>query len=122
MKNRIILFLVLILYSGSVYAQWSEVHISLGFTIPEVALIDIEYKLCGNLDFEVLPSNEPGGELQILQTNAEELWLNYSYAINSFKQKRTIEAQVINGAIPQGCLAYLFRPLPTEEWERQQEL
>ena len=78
-----------------------------GFSIPEVAQLDIEFMSTGNLEFEVLPASNVGGAPLIQQSISEELWGNYSSAIRRNGAKRSIEAQIINGTLPKGLSLYV---------------
>lgn len=93
--------------SKNVRAQLNDLRLNLAFSIPEVAQLDVEYRGSGSLDFEVLPSSEVGGSPQIKSTSLEELWVNYSSAIRKNGSRRSIEAQIVNGTLPEGMSLYI---------------
>ncbi len=108
--SRIVVFLLfalLIFHVSPVSGQGDEERINVGISVPEVALLDIEYRVNSSLEFEVLPSAEAGSAPIVQQTNSEELWINYSSAITNYGQRRSIEAQVAGGVLPEGIALYV---------------
>ena len=89
------------------WAQLNDLRLNLGFSIPEVAQLDVEYTGSGSLDFEVLPSSNVGASPLIRSTSSEELWVNYSSAIRKNGLRRSIEAQIVNGTLPKGMSLYV---------------
>lgn len=100
-------FLLIVLVSNSVYAQRDEESVNVRFSLPEVALIDIEHTGSGTIEFELLPSAETGSSPVIKQTNNQEFWINYSSALGRFSQHRSIVAQVTGGSLPSGLDLYI---------------
>lgn len=111
MKNEVFsIIAVIVLALGgtpTALAQHDEKAINVGFSIPEVALIDIESTGNQTIEFELLPSSETGGSPVIHQTNNQEFWINYSSALGRFSQNRSIVAQVTGGTLPQGLDLYI---------------
>nr|WP_319511492.1 hypothetical protein [uncultured Draconibacterium sp.] len=106
MKNWVFSIVTVFMLGGLVHktasAQHDEKALNVGFSIPEVALIDIEYLGSQTIEFELLPSSETGGSPVIRQRTNQELWINYSSALGRFSQHRSIVAQVTDGSLPQG--------------------
>jgi len=109
MSSKII-FLILathILFNNVARGQGDEERINVGVTIPEVAIMDIEYQTNSSLEFEVLPSAEAGSEPVVQQTNSEKLWINYSSATTTTGSNRSIVAQITDGTLPEGISLYV---------------
>ncbi len=88
-------------------AQTDEGQINVFFSIPEVALIDIESNSGNNINFTIIPSNESGSSMVVNETSEEQLWINYSSALASSKTTRTIVAEIAQGNLPRGVTLYL---------------
>ncbi len=88
-------------------AQFEYEIVHIGFSLPEVALMDVEYIGNGTIEFELLSSAESGGSPVIKQRTNQELWINYSSALGRFSQYRSIVAQVADGNLPQGLDLYV---------------
>lgn len=111
MRNRVFsiiaVFVLGLLHANTARAQHDEKSINVAFSIPEVALIDIEYLGSQTIEFELLPSAETGGSPVVIQRTNQELWINYSSALGRFSQHRSIVAQVTDGNLPQGLDLYV---------------
>lgn len=105
--NIVVLFLLFQSFSEKARGQYSEERVNLGISIPEVAIIDIEYMGSKSLEFEVVPPVISGGAPEVQQTNNSQLWINYSSAVASWGGKRSIVAQVINGNLPSGLSLFV---------------
>lgn len=97
----------LMLFSTNAFSQWEEGQINVFFSVPEIALVDIESTSSNNINFKVIPSNESGGTPEIRESNNESLWINYSSALRNLRSSRSIVAEISNGTIPDGILIYL---------------
>ncbi|MDX8338299.1 hypothetical protein SLH46_03820 [Draconibacterium sp. IB214405] len=110
MKNKYFVIgatFLLMLLCEMVHAQYDEESVSVGFRIPEAALIDIEFAGNGFIEFELLPAAEPGSSPVMKQTVDQELWINYSSALGKFSQNRSIVAQVTGAELPTGLDLYI---------------
>lgn len=101
------MFLSCFLLSNATYAQLDDESINVSFSVPEVALIDIEHIGFGILEFTLLPASETGASPAVQQNNTEELWINYSSAIGKYSPSRSIVAQISDGTLPQGLVLYV---------------
>ncbi len=100
-------FFLMVLLCKTVHAQYDEESVNVRFSLPEVALIDIEHTGDGTIEFELLPAAETGSSPVIKQTNSQEFWINYSSALGKFSQHRSIVAQVTGGSLPAGLDLYI---------------
>lgn len=101
------LLFFLLLFSVTAFSQWEEGQISVFFSVPEIALIDIESMTDNNVNFTILPSNESGGTPELRESSNESLWINYSSALENFSSSRSIVAEISNGDLPEGVLLFL---------------
>ncbi len=90
-----------------VLAQTDEGQINVYFSIPEIALIDIESNSGNDINFTIMPSNVSGGSVVINETSEEKLWINYSSALANSKTSRSIVAEIAQGDLPEGITLYL---------------
>ncbi|KJF44500.1 hypothetical protein [Draconibacterium sediminis] len=89
-------------------AQFDEKNVHIGFSLPEVALMDVEYIGNGTIEFELLPAAESGGSPVIRQLTSQEFWINYSSALGKFSPDRSIVAQIAGGTVPEGLELYIL--------------
>jgi hypothetical protein len=99
--------LLFILIPFGVFAQWESGHSTVVLSIPEVALIDIEFATGSQVQFTLLPSAEAGNASEIKETSQANLWINYSSALRAGQDSRSITAEVSQGQIPAGIKLYL---------------
>lgn len=111
MKTRIlkiVVFLVfLIIQTSPVFSQWGEGQINTRFSIPEIALIDIEPDQNKTINFNVLPASESGVSSSIQNVSNNTLWVNYSSAVSGINKKRSILAEIANGVSTEGITIFL---------------
>lgn len=88
-------------------AQLDEETVHIGFSLPEVALMDVEYIGNGMIEFELLPASETGGSPVVRQLTSQEFWINYSSALGKFSPDRSIVAQISGGTLPEGLELYI---------------
>lgn len=101
--KSIVLFLGFHFWGLSAAAQWNaEKELEVSFTIPPIALLDIEPAINNAIYFSVSPSIESGASPQIQNVSNETLWLNYSSALSSIHGSRKIVAQITGGKLPDG--------------------
>lgn len=110
LTNIILLLILFLMYSTPGFSQWDKANINVRFTVPEIAIVDIEPKI-NKLEFNLQPSSEAGGEPEMKQKNGESLWINYSSAVNV--NTRTIKAEIAQGAIPNGLSLFLEASPPS---------
>ncbi|MBI5916612.1 MAG: hypothetical protein HY842_14640, partial [Bacteroidetes bacterium] len=100
--QRMILPLVFIsLFWLPVQAQVTDSH-DVSFTIPEIALLDIEP---GNAAITVFlqPPTEAGAPLEFTGGGTDNSkWLNYSSALAPAAPGRTVSVQITDGSLPAG--------------------
>ncbi|MCD6355338.1 MAG: hypothetical protein J7L95_07300 [Prolixibacteraceae bacterium] len=111
MKIKNILILVFALFlsmlTNKAFSQWEEGSASVNLSLPEIALVDIEPDGNNNIYFSITPSSESGGR-PVVQENANEtLSLNYTSALASTQNSRSIVAEITRGNVPEGVLFYL---------------
>nr|WP_321354384.1 hypothetical protein [uncultured Draconibacterium sp.] len=88
-------------------AQLDEEIVHIGFSLPEVALVDIEYIGNGTIEFELLPAAESGGAPVVRQLTSREFWINYSSALGRHSRHRSIVAQIVGGTLPEGLELFI---------------
>jgi len=100
----ILLYLgVSIFYMNNAFAQWEEGELNVSFSIPPIALVDIEPAVDNSIHFTVVPSTESGASPQIRKTSSgESLWINYSCALQNAQNSRSIVAEISGGVLPDG--------------------
>lgn len=98
---------VFVLISNIAFSQWGESQINVRFSLPEIALIDIEPAINNSIFFLVNPAAETGNEPQIHKTSNESLWLNYSSAMKNSGNSRSIVAEISQGDLPDGIVLLL---------------
>lgn len=100
----ILLFLsASIIYAEKASAQWEEGELNVSFSIPPVALVDIEPAINNSIHFTIVPSTESGASPQIRETSTgEALWINYSCALQNAQNTRSIVAEITGGVLPDG--------------------
>lgn len=104
--NISVLLLFLIMCTHVLFAQ-DPASTDVNFTIPEVALIDIEPGVNNTIYFEVDPSPESGAAPTIINDTNETLWLNYTSSQNG-TSGRKISAVISSGSVPAGVSVYVM--------------
>lgn len=95
------LVVLLLLFTNKAFSQMERRELNVRFSIPEIAIVDIEPGL-RSIEFSILPSAEPGGYPVVRQSGKKLLWINYSSALNKFNSSRSIVAQISQGVLPDG--------------------
>ncbi len=99
----ILLFLgAFVFFINNAFAQWEEGELNVSFSLPPVALVDIEPDANNSIHFTVLPVAESGASPQIKRTTDQTLWLNYSSALANPQNTRSILAEITGGGLPEG--------------------
>lgn len=102
----IFIFLCLFLNAKSALSQGEDTY-SIYFSVPEIAILDIEPEINNSIEFSLEAASEPGGEPDIQKNSNKTLWINYSSALSSGQNKRNIKAQITNGTIPDGVSLFM---------------
>jgi len=92
----------LLFISGKAFPQWEEGEINVSFSLPPVALVDIEPDVNNSIHFTILPAAESGASPQVKQITDQTLWLNYSSALANPQNTRSIVAEIAGGGLPEG--------------------
>jgi len=104
---KYVIVIVVVMASGmSANAQWNSGNINVRFSLPEIAVLDIEPEL-GSIVFNITAPEVAGGEPIVEQVSNETIWINYSSAIVRNGNRRSINAQVSQGSIPDGISFYI---------------
>lgn len=90
----------------SANAQWNSDNINVRFSLPEIAVLDIEPGL-GNVEFNIAAPGLAGGEPVVEHVSSETVWINYTSAILKNGNRRSINAQISEGSIPDGISLYI---------------
>lgn len=110
MRNKIriqFFILALLLFcSRSAIAQMESQTKNIRFSVPEIALLDIEPGL-SSLEFELSPGLNNGGIPTIKQIGNEGIWLNYSSAVGKNQVSRSVKAHITAGSVPEGLEIYI---------------
>ncbi len=105
-RHLIWIGILVLLSSSTVYAQvFSDQH-DISFTLPEVALIDVE----PDGSAVILSLNIPldaGSPLIVGTTQNQTKWLNYSSSVAATGSTRTITAHFNNNILPKGLIVKL---------------
>ncbi|WP_372949647.1 hypothetical protein [Mariniphaga sp.] len=110
MKQYIIeygLKLLLLLLPFGAFSQWENGQIAVNFSLPEVALVDIEPDVNNRIHFTLSPASQSGRPPELAESTNETLWINYSSSLPGHQNSRSITAQISQGTIPQGISLYL---------------
>ena len=111
MKNLIIticsgLFLFTIT-PAKVYAQHEDVEANVYFSLPQVALVDIEPDLDNSIRFSINSSAESGESPFLQLPSNDQLWINYSSSLSNSRNSRSIVAEISQGNLPKGIQFFL---------------
>ncbi|WP_319230200.1 hypothetical protein [Draconibacterium orientale] len=85
---------------GRVQGQNTSVNIR--FSIPEVALIDIEPGEDNTVHFSVSSTTESGEAPEVTETSSKSLWINYTSAQSDNSDARSVYAEITEGGLPEG--------------------
>lgn len=83
-------------------SQWEEGEINVSFSLPPVALIDIEPDVDNSIHFTISPATESGASPQVIESSNQTLWINYSSAVANPQNTRSIVAEISGGGLPDG--------------------
>jgi len=99
--------LLLILLPFSAFPQWERGEVPVQFSMPEVALIDIEPGVNNRVHFTLLTAAESGTAPELVETTNASLWINYSSALPANQYSRSIMAEIAQGSLPAGIRLFL---------------
>lgn len=105
--KKIVLNILFMLIAFAVYPQWENGQVSVFFSLPEVALVDIEPGTDNRIHFTIIQGAGSGSSPVVEQSNNNSLWLNYSSALPANQNSRSITAEVSQGAVPRGIKIFL---------------
>jgi hypothetical protein len=100
-KTGIAVLCMLFIYNEAL-SQWEEGEINVNFSLPPVALIDIEPDVDNSIHFTISPATESGASPQVRESSAQTLWINYSSALANPQNTRSIIAEISGGGLPDG--------------------
>ncbi|NOY95537.1 MAG: hypothetical protein GXO81_04020 [Chlorobi bacterium] len=103
LKTSVVLLLIAMHFAA--YAQ-SDGQADVLFSIPEVALIDIEPSGFG---IELSLAAKSGGGLPVepVVSSGGKIWLNYTSSLATGSNTRSVSVQIINGKVPSGIILLL---------------
>ena len=105
------IFLSFVCVLVSIFPVFSQINnneqVGIRFTLPQVAILDIEPETNSNVVFSMSPASEPGALPIINKTSNEELWLNYSSSHSNSQGARSVIAQITEGSLPDGIVLKL---------------
>jgi hypothetical protein len=100
-KTGIAVLCLLFIYNEA-FSQWEEGEINVSFSLPSVALVDIEPDTDNSIHFTISPATESGASPQINESSNRTLWINYSSALANPQNTRSIVAEITGGGLPEG--------------------
>ena len=105
----IILFIigVLLLKPDFVFSQWEEGQLNVNFSLPQIALVDIEPGFNNSIHFTLDPALESGNPAVVQLSSSNDLWINYSSSLANARSSRSIIAEVSQGNVPEGLVLYI---------------
>ncbi|NCA79923.1 MAG: hypothetical protein EOM76_07040 [Sphingobacteriia bacterium] len=110
MKNvkpfKIFIILMLLLASNYLYAQINQAQLNVYFSLPEVALLDLEPNLNNDVLFSIESNGESGSSASVHHSSTT-IWINYSSSLSGSQSSRTITAEISQGFLPEGILLFL---------------
>jgi len=115
MKNHIKYLLtafVVLIFGCSVKAQWNSSNVNVRFSVPEIAVVDVEPDL-SDIEFNLNAPGLAGGEPTVQNVTGESIWLNYTSAVRKNGNHRSINAQISEGNIPEGISFYVEASVPS---------
>lgn len=113
------LFLIASILPLSCLSQLNNTEFNLRLSVPEIAIVDIESG-GGRIEFNLVPSSEPGGKPELRLETTEPVWINYSSSLRINGQKRSIIAQISQGVVPNGVALFLEASPPSSFGSRNQ--
>lgn len=97
-----IMLVVLIVLPVITRGQNSEGSSSLAFTIPEIALLDIEPSGISNITLSLTTDTESGLPVTAAGAVNSDLWINYTSCLATGSNNRSVTVQIASGTVPNG--------------------
>ncbi|NQU85292.1 MAG: hypothetical protein HQ541_05985 [Mariniphaga sp.] len=113
MKQIVKTFLGLVLVISvisptKILGQSEEAYSDLLFTIPEVALLDVEPVGISNITLVLTGNTEAGLPISASDASNNNLWINYTSSLATGSPNRSVSVQVASGSIPSGVALSLY--------------
>lgn len=99
--------ILLLMFSSAVFAQWEVAELNVQFSLPEIALLDIEPSTNNSIDFVITPAAESGSLPEVVETSNQALWLNYSSSMVNSVNSRFVVAEISSGNVTRGISLFL---------------
>jgi len=109
-RKKIYAYLIIILLwviPGYINGQSEEESCSLAFSLPEIALIDIEPAGISNISLTLTTNPESGLPVTASGAVNDDLWINYTSSLATGSNNRSVTVQISSGAIPSGVAVTL---------------
>ncbi|MEZ5103562.1 MAG: hypothetical protein R2757_22500 [Draconibacterium sp.] len=100
------LFTFLVLYTNRAFSQLDEAQLNINFSLPEIALIDIEPNFNNNVYFTISSGVESGNS-PVFQQVSTNIWINYSSSLSSLQHSRSVVAELSQADLLDGITLYL---------------
>lgn len=103
----IMLATILSFVCSGVYSQGVTGQLSVNLSLPEITLVDIEPGIDNSIHFTISPATRGGDSPTIENTTNQTLWVNYTSALPSGQNSRSINAEISQGTLPDGIALFL---------------
>jgi hypothetical protein len=103
----VILILIILLIPAKSFSQSAERQKTVRFSIPEIAILDIEPSLNNSVYISLEQPGKPGVNATFRKTGNETLWINYSSTLLNANNSRIIKAEISRGTTPKGINLFL---------------
>ena len=100
-SSLIVCFIFIIPLTKSAVAQAEEGYIDVLFSIPELAIIDMESNN-SHIQLSLKETNTAGEAIEIDDGEDKSIWINYTCSLSSSSLGRSIYVQVTDGIVPPG--------------------
>ncbi|MBN1821845.1 MAG: hypothetical protein JXR31_14720 [Prolixibacteraceae bacterium] len=103
--NKKLLFFIpalFLLASVNVNGQDDEDDCSLAFSIPEIALLDIEPTGMSNISLTLTTNPESGLPVATSGATNDDLWINYTSCLATGSSNRSVSVHIASGSVPGG--------------------
>ena len=107
LTKTIILIITLVYVCSNAYSQGDTGQFSVNLSLPEITLVDVEPDISNSIYFTISTATKGGDSPAIENTTNETLWINYTSALPSGQNSRTINAEISQGSLPLGITLYL---------------
>ena len=97
-----IFVIIIILHPFFGFGQADQDNVALQFSIPGIAILDIEPASISEITLMLTADSEAGAEINYADAVNNDLWLNYTSAYATGNNNRSITVQIVSGTIPAG--------------------